>query len=137
MPDACEKQVSLCFLRNGEKILLYLRDDKPGIGHPNHWALLGGQIEVGESPQVALEREIQEEVGCKASNISFVCQLDVLNNPLCEDHTIFLFKGDMDHGLQDMHLTEGQDLGYFTADEFRALKFADFLRNVILENIKL
>lgn len=129
------KRVSLGFLRNRDKILLYLRDDRQDISYPNHWALLGGQIEQGETPQDALEREIQEEIGCKAFNISFVSRLDIVNNPMCEDYTIFLFKGEMRHRLQDMHLTEGQKLGYFTLEEFRTLKFPDFLRAFILEKI--
>lgn len=130
------KRVSLGFLRNRDKILLYLRDDRQDISYPNHWALLGGQIEEGETPQSALEREIQEEIGCKAINISFVSRLDVVNNPTCEDYVIFLFKGKIQRRLQDMHLTEGQRLGYFTMEEFRTVKFPDFLRAFILEKIR-
>jgi 8-oxo-dGTP diphosphatase len=129
------KRVSLGFLKNHDRILLYLRDNKQDIPYPNHWALLGGQIEDGETPQDALAREIQEEIGCQASNITFVSRLDVANNPMCEDHTIFLFKGEIYGHLEDMQLTEGQKLGYFTIDEFRALKFPDFLRTFILEKI--
>jgi 8-oxo-dGTP diphosphatase len=132
---AGSKRVSLGFLTNRDKILLYLRDDKQGISYPNHWALLGGQIEEGETPQGALEREIREEIGCSAHAISFVSRLDVVNNPMCEDHAIFLFKGEIHHGLEDMRLTEGQKLGYFTMAEFRTLKFPDFLRMFILEKI--
>ena len=129
------KRVSLGFLKNGDKILLYLRDDKQDISYPNHWALLGGQIEGAETPQDALMREIQEEIGCQACNVTFVGRLDVANNPMCEDHTIFLFEGDIHACLEDMRLTEGQKLGYFTTEEFLTLKFPDFLRVFILEEI--
>lgn len=128
-------RVSLGFLTNRDKILLYLRDNKRDIAFPNHWALLGGHIEDGETPRQALEREIQEEIGCKARNISFVSQLDVADNPSCQDHTIFLFKGEIREALEDMHLTEGQRLGYFTLEEFRVLRFPDFIRAFILEKI--
>lgn len=128
------RKVALAFLRNKDnKILLYLRDDRPQISYPNYWALIGGQIEEGETPQGTLEREILEEIGCTAHNISFVSRLDVVNNSMCEDHTIFLFKGEIRHHLEDMHLTEGQKLGYFTMEEFQRLKFPDFLRAFILE----
>src|SRR3989344_2816081 len=33
---------------------------------PNGWSLVGGHIEEGESPEAALEREIQEETNMKA-----------------------------------------------------------------------
>ncbi len=45
------------------QILLFLRDDKPGIPCPNMWALLGGTREPGETPRRTLLREIEEEIG--------------------------------------------------------------------------
>ncbi|MCG3772288.1 MAG: Nucleoside triphosphatase NudI [Nitrosomonadaceae bacterium] len=129
------KRVSLGLLKNRGVILLYLRDNKQEIPYPNYWALLGGQIEEGETPQAALEREIQEEIGCKAHSISFVGRLDVVNNPMCEDHTIFLFKGEIRNRFEEMRLTEGQKLGYFTMEKFRALRFPGFLREFILKEI--
>lgn len=59
-------------------------------------------------------------------------RLDIVNNLLCENHVIFLFKGEIHYGLEDMRLTEGQKLGYFTMEEFRILKFPDFLKPICL-----
>jgi 8-oxo-dGTP pyrophosphatase MutT (NUDIX family) len=44
------------------KILMQLRDDRPDIWYPNHWGLFGGGVEVGESPEEALCRELYEEL---------------------------------------------------------------------------
>ncbi len=44
-----------------EAILVYLRDDKPGIPHPNQWDLPGGGREGPESPLQCALRELQEE----------------------------------------------------------------------------
>ncbi|MGZ8454255.1 MAG: NUDIX domain-containing protein, partial [Candidatus Binatia bacterium] len=52
----------LLFDRDG-KLLIYLRDDNPTIPFPNHWDLFGGHVEVGETPERALCRELQEEIG--------------------------------------------------------------------------
>ncbi len=53
---------ALLFDRDG-RLLIYLRDDKLSIPFPNHWDLFGGHVEVGETPEEALRRELQEEIG--------------------------------------------------------------------------
>ncbi|MBC7864020.1 MAG: NUDIX domain-containing protein, partial [Bacteroidia bacterium] len=45
------KIAAIIFENEENKILLYLRDNKPGIPFPNHWDLFGGHIEEGESPE--------------------------------------------------------------------------------------
>lgn len=45
-----------------DKVLLYKRDDHPKI-FPNRWAIFGGGIEAGESPQETVCRELRAEVG--------------------------------------------------------------------------
>ena len=41
------------------KLLIYLRDDKPEISFPNHWDLFGGHVEEVETPEQALVRELK------------------------------------------------------------------------------
>lgn len=122
------RQVSLAFLTNEDKVLLYLRDDRPDISYPGYWALLGGQIEEGETPLMAVRREVHEEIGCHARDLVFMHRIDVVGNPMCDDHTIFLFNGRIDEPLDKMRLTEGQAIRYFTKEEFRGLKFPDPLK---------
>lgn len=79
-------------VRNG-KVMLHLRGMEPGKGT---WDIPGGFIEVGETPDQALHREIMEELGLKIQkhqfmgfypdaygmdsiytlNIAYVCQLE-------------------------------------------------------------
>jgi len=54
------------------KILLFLRDDKPGCSYPLHWQIVGGAIEEGENPEEALIREVKEETSYKIKKCLFL-----------------------------------------------------------------
>jgi 8-oxo-dGTP diphosphatase len=136
MSTAPRKKTALAFLTNVERILLYLRDDRPDIPYPNYWALLGGNIEEGESPEVALERELREEIGCSAHNLAFIGTLEILPNPMGVDETVYVFQGNIGRRLEEMKLTEGQRLAYFTPAEFLTLRFPPALRDFLLANAK-
>ncbi|MGB7405122.1 MAG: NUDIX hydrolase [Pacificimonas sp.] len=48
-------------LINGDDILCYVRDDKPGIPWRGYWDLPGGGREGDETPQQCVLREVEEE----------------------------------------------------------------------------
>ena len=52
--------------------LLQLRDQLPGIYYPGHWGLFGGACEGSETPEDALHREMQEELGLAVSKVRHV-----------------------------------------------------------------
>lgn len=55
------KNVVAVIVNTDDKILLLKRADVEKIWMPNKWALVGGGIEKGESPEEAIKREIMEE----------------------------------------------------------------------------
>ena len=60
---AAKKQgASIVFVNSERRVLLYLRDNKPGIPYPACWDLLGGTVEPGESPEQCIRREVREEI---------------------------------------------------------------------------
>jgi len=61
-----------------DKLLIYLRDDKPSIPFPNRWDLFGGHLEHNETPIEALIREIQEELGIAVTDITFFKRYECL-----------------------------------------------------------
>ena len=59
------KKIAVILLRNAEgKVLLQHRTNEAPT-FPNHWALFGGHIESGETPEQAVVRECMEELGYK------------------------------------------------------------------------
>jgi 8-oxo-dGTP diphosphatase len=52
--------VCCAIIEQGGKILLALRNPQQKFG--NHWEFPGGKMEPGESPEVCIQREIQEEL---------------------------------------------------------------------------
>jgi 8-oxo-dGTP diphosphatase len=54
--------VAALIARDGRLLISRRRVDQ---AMPNLWEFPGGKVEAGESPQVALAREVQEELGCE------------------------------------------------------------------------
>src|SRR3974377_2054812 len=51
--------------------LMQLRDQKPGIFYPRHLGLFGGAIDPGESPEISLRRELEEELRLRVSGLRY------------------------------------------------------------------
>jgi A/G-specific adenine glycosylase len=60
----------LAVIRNGDRVLIQRRPPEGLFG--GLWEFPGGKIEPGESPETALRREVQEEVGAEAGDIRFL-----------------------------------------------------------------
>lgn len=110
--------------RRGE-VLLVLRDDKPSIPCPNTWALLGGYLEPGETPEQALLREIDEEIGVALSPPH---RFREYRWPEC---TEFIFWQWLDIDPAATPLMEGQRLAYFARDQLTGLRFASHYGRVL------
>jgi 8-oxo-dGTP pyrophosphatase MutT (NUDIX family) len=86
---------------------------------PNHWTLIGGKVEQGETPEMAAHRELAEETGLKA-RLSFWKRYD-------REHPLFIvdqhiFTGMVDASAQSLVLGEGRALQFFRPAETRHLK---------------
>ena len=101
-------------LMNSEKrVLLYLRDDKPTLLYPNMWALPGGYVEEGETPEQCILREIEEELGVKLGEVILFI---AAQRSYGIEHT---FWARVNVHLEDLVLTEGQAIRWFTFDEIK------------------
>ena len=106
-------EVAIAILYRDGKLLLQLRDDIPGIAYPGCWALFGGHIEAGEAPEIALRRELQEEIGYDIPSASkFGCYTDVAV-------IRHVFYAQLSVDVKDLVLKEGWDMALLTPDEIR------------------
>jgi 8-oxo-dGTP pyrophosphatase MutT (NUDIX family) len=53
------------------RYLCQLRSQIPGIYYPDHWGLFGGAVDLGERPEAALKRELQEELMLEVDNAEY------------------------------------------------------------------
>lgn len=107
-------QVALAILYRQEKFLLQLRDDIPSIVHPGVWALFGGKIEEGETPEMGFRREVKEEIAYDVPSANlFKCYE--------EPHVIrHVFHSPLIVDLDQLILGEGSDMALATLEEIQA-----------------
>ncbi|MEG3940591.1 NUDIX hydrolase [Microcoleus sp. S36b_A3] len=108
--------VAVAILYRDGKFLCQLRDDVPNIRYPGHWALFGGHLEPGETPEVALLRELVEEISWVPATISFFgCDVEA-------DVVRHVFHSQLSADVKDLVLHEGWDMQLLTAQDIRAGK---------------
>lgn len=109
------------------EILFQLRDNKSEVSYPGYWGLIGGEIEKGETPLEAINREIEEEIGCNVIKIKFLFETDMSPNIL------YTFKGEIKEEIKNINLTEGEKIQYFKFKEIKDLHLIPLVKKLILE----
>jgi 8-oxo-dGTP diphosphatase len=105
--------VAIAILYQNNKFLMQLRDNIPGILYPGYWGLFGGHIEPGETPDVAVKREILEEIEYTLpSFVEFGCYPD-------ERVVRHVFHAPLLVELNQLVLNEGWDMGLLTPEDIR------------------
>ena len=123
------KVASVILLNEKKEILLYLRDDKKTIPSPNCWSTLGGHVENNESVEEALKREIKEEIDYDIGDISFLGSFgDLVGNK------VYMYKSVINKKIEELHLSEGQRLDFFSFEEAMKIKIPQPLKMFLLKN---
>ena len=104
--------VAIAILYSSGKFLLQLRDNIPGIIYPGYWGLFGGHIEPGETPSVAVERELLEEIGYTPPVLLFGCYSD-------SNVVRHVYHAPLTVEINQLVLNEGWDMSLLTPEQIR------------------
>ena len=111
------------------RVLMQLRDDRPGIVQPAHWSFFGGGVEAGETPRDAARREFAEETGiavpAERLEVFFEAPSEHVANGWL---TVFLLTGPV--APRDIRLGEGAGFGFLTEAQVETFHMADRTRHI-------
>ena len=125
------KQIAQILLFDRDhRLIIYLRDDKPEIPFPNHWDLIGGHVEEGETPEQALGRETQEEIGLELQHWQFFRRYECTVGD-AYPNSKFIYHASIDRLAADLPLFEGQRLIGIAPQERFDFRFANILGNIL------
>ena len=115
------------------KALLQLRGQNDFL-YPNYWTLPGGRVEKGESPELAIVREVKEELGLDLHHFRlFRTIVEDTSDEIVERH---IYWSSISGKAEDLRLGEGVALRYFNPKEISLIKVAFDLKPVIADFLK-
>ncbi len=91
---------------------MQLRDNIPTILYPGLWGLFGGHIEAGETPEIAVVREIAEEIAYDLP--PDFQKFDIYGDEIVHRH---VFYAPLTVPVAELNLQEGWDLGLLSLEE--------------------
>jgi len=95
---------------------LQLRDDRPDIAAPGHWALFGGSLDGDETPRLAVRREIREELALEVTDWRELWRVRYYVPFRDAEVLHFIFAADVTDVWARHVLHEGQATGLFPID---------------------
>jgi 8-oxo-dGTP diphosphatase len=113
----------------GSKVLLAQR--MPTGSMASRWEFPGGKVEEGETPEEALERELQEEFGVNVQVQELLCTTEFTHKNTPFTLLAFRVELEQDPSILNAHT----QIGWFELDAIQQLHLADSDRS-LFENLK-
>ena len=113
-----------------KKVLMLLRDNDPNIPDPDCWQLIGGNLEVNETPIEALIREIEEESNLKISKDEPI-KIGEIIVPEKQQYFLYWIKLS-EEKIEDIKLgNEGQKIDFFSIQELDKMNLGPLVYNYL------
>ena len=129
------QRIAAIILENDSgEFLLALRDNKSWIPFPNHWDLIGGHVEEGETPEETVIREYREELGLELKEYKFFREYLCLEGDAFQNIK-YIYTGRINLPIEEITLYEGQYVKYFKREEIPYIKFANIIKSVVMDYI--
>lgn len=123
------KHIACAIFFRDQQILLGKRAAHKSV-NPNCWDLIGGHVEFGETPELALVREAEEEVGLTPNRMTPAGTMHQPKPDLYGEATFHLFMVyEWSGGEPRMLGNEHTEIGWFTIEEacsLQALALAEY-----------
>jgi 8-oxo-dGTP pyrophosphatase MutT (NUDIX family) len=110
--------VGLILLEDG-RYLMQQRSQLPGIFYPGHWGLFGGGVEPDETAEVALARELREELAIEGFDAAYFTEF-TFDFGYCGHPRVWrrYYRIELgDRIVRQMVLGEGSEMRAFAADD--------------------
>lgn len=122
------RNVALLVLQDGHGKILLQHRSHDAKRLPNHWAFFGGGIEAGETPEMAVRREILEELEYPVTDPKLIhVQSYIWRN---DTNTKYIFTELIDPA-KPLIQHEGQGLGWWKFNELDKLLIVDHDREAL------
>ena len=107
------KKTAVAIICYNDKLLFFQRDNLITIPDPNKWQFPGGHIESGESPEKAMRRELEEEVGYTPPKLAYVGSIKLISR---ETHIFWAYVNSKEAKRFKLGV-EGQNIRFMTIPE--------------------
>ena len=111
------------------QLLIYLRDNKPGISYPGYWDLFGGMVEPGETPEQALMREVKEELDVTLTDYRLYKTVE--SHTESRPNVKYVYVAHVPYAASNLTLYEGQYLKGIDLNERHHYAFANILGQIL------
>jgi len=131
MTDRPILAVSAC-IWHGPRVLMIRRGKSPS---ENLWSLPGGHVEFGEKLIDAARRELHEETGVEAGELSLVDFAEYM--PRKNNHYVLAVFTGLWHAGTPIASSDAAEASWLTPDEFEGLALTDNLETIVDKAAKL